>query len=346
MPEPVLEVTEHRAQIKTCCCGHANRGAFPEGVSAPTQYGPHIKSAAVYLNVYQMLPMNRTAELLSDLVRCAMSEGTLHNAVAAAREAASEALQAIRNALADAAVAGFDETGCRVNAQNEWVHSASTGQLTYYDVDPKRGSEAMDRIGILPAFDGVAVHDAWTSYWQYNCSHGLCNAHLLRELAFLWDQHEQCWAGDMAELLLDTKKQVDRARDGESAALPPRVLTELDDRYDEIIAEGRGENPNRQQRIQKKSHALMNRLEKRKAQVLAFARDFRVPFDNNLSERDIRMIKVKLKISGQFRTRQGAKAFCQLRSYISSAMKNGIAPFRATLGLVSGEPFVPQALPP
>ena len=353
IPEPQWEITEHRAEIKTCSCGHVNRAAFPEGVNAPTQYGPRVKAATVYLHTYQLLPCERTAEALHDLLGVPCSEGTVINVVNAAAEAAREPVEEIRQQLQRADVVGFDESGCRIEARLQWLHVASTDRLTYYHVHPKRGTPAMDAVDILPHFEGRAIHDFWSAYLRYDCKHGLCNAHHLRELIFVHEQHHQSWAKEMMDCLLDAKALVDQAKSNNQTALSAEPLEEIEKRYKNAIHKGAEQNPlppppanKKRGRVKKsKPRNLLERLRDHRSQVLACAHDFRVPFDNNLSERDIRMIKVKLKISGMFKTLPGAEAFCRLRSYISTARKNQIAILEALAELLKGAPFRPAAAP-
>ena len=213
IPPIQMGVTEHKAQIKECShCGHLNKAAFPEQVKAPVQYGPRLKAIAVYLRQYQLLPYNRTRELFRDLFSTDLSEGTLTNITDTCSEFLQEPLDEIRNQLEQSPVVNFDETGSSVYGKRQWLHSASTPNLTYYEIHPKRGSHAMDQIDILPNFKGRAIHDFWKPYFKYNCNHGLCNAHHLRELIFLNEQHGQRWAKNMIGCLIDIKKAVDEAK--------------------------------------------------------------------------------------------------------------------------------------
>ena len=353
IPKPKLEVTEHQAEIKDCVCGHTNRASFPDTVQAPVQYGPRIKAASVYLNTYQLLPYQRTAEILQDLLGISCTEATVVNTVNSAAEAARGPVEEIRQLIKQAEVAGFDESGCRIEAKLQWLHSASTDLLTYYFVDSKRGAQAMDKINILNDFKGRAIHDFWSAYFNYDCDHGMCNAHILRELVFLYEQYDKTWSKDMIDCLLNAKILVDQAKSNEQNCLKSEHLDTIKNRYENIIAEGELKEPipkstsekKRGRKKKSKSRNLLERLRDYQSQILAFAYDFRVPFDNNLAERDIRMIKVKLKISGLFRTITGADSFCQLRSYISTARKNQIPIIQALDDLISGTPFRPSQIP-
>jgi transposase len=353
IPEPKLRVTEHQAEVKTCACGHINRASFPETVNAPVQYGPRVKAAAVYFNTYQLLPYQRTAEALHDLLGASWTVSTVVNAVNAAAEAACDPVEEIRQLLKQEHVAGFDESGCRIEAKLQWLHSASTELLTYYHVHAKRGADAMDEIDILTDFGGCAIHDFWSPYFNYDCGHGMCNAHILRELVFIHEHHEKAWAKDMIECLLDAKTLVDQAKNTDLDSLNSEQQNTIKNRYEKIVDQAEEQEPlpepspvkKRGRKKKSKSRNLLERLRDYQSEILAFTTDFRVPFDNNLSERDIRMIKVKLKISGMFRTMAGAKSFCRLRSYISTAMKNQAPIIQALSDLLHGKPFRPSPVP-
>jgi len=350
LPPIRLVVTEHRAESKRCTCGHLNKAEFPEGVNAPAQYGPRVKAAAVYLKHYQFIPYDRTCELLADLFGCPMSEGTLATILAKSHELAAETAEKIKTLIERAPVVHFDETGSRVEGKRWWLHSASTAGATHYDVHRKRGGEAIDEIGILPDFKGRAIHDFWKPYFGYTCPHGLCNAHHLRELTFVHEQLKEGWAKRMIDCLVDMKKAVDQARRTSSSLSETRIRA-LERRYQSILDEGYAANPlkplrpnakkKRGRRKKSKARNLLERLDHHRSEVLAFLYDFDVPFDNNLAEQDIRMMKVQQKISGTFRSEEGAKAFCRIRGYISTARKNALGAMDALTRLFEGNPFVP-----
>ena len=350
LPPRRLIVTEHQAEIKKCSCGHLNKAAFPEGVNAPVQYGEGVKAAAVYVKNYQYLPYERACELLADLLGCPLSEGTLANIISQCDDLTEPPVAQIKETIEQAPVAHFDETGSRVEAKLWWLHSASTENATYYDIHRKRGSEAIDDIGILPDFTGRAIHDFWKPYFGYSCLHGLCNAHHLRELIFVHEQHQQDWADHMIAFLLDIKDAVGQAKQTRDH-LPEQQIQAFEARYQQILDEGYAQNPlpplppnakkKRGRRKKSKPRNLLERLDEHRKEALAFMYDFTVPFDNNLAERDIRMMKVQQKISGTFRTEEGAKAFCRIRSYISTARKNAVGAMDALTRLFTGNPFVP-----
>lgn len=352
LPPLRLLVTEHQA-IDKCCphCQTHTGGRFPATVTQPVQYGPQVKAVAIYLQQYQLLPSARTVELLGDLFGCSLCEGTLLTATerCAARLEPVEA--AIRAALIRASVGHFDETGMRIGARLHWLHQAGTPTLTYYAVHPKRGKAAIDAIGILPAFQGTAVHDGWAAYASYDCRHALCNAHHLRELTFVAEQGDQPWAAALIALLLEGKAAVAAAVAAGASALVPEVRAELFHRYTTLVEAGRAANPppeptgKRGRRKQSPAKNLVDRLARYQESVLAYLVDFAVPFDNNLAERDLRMMKVRQKVSGSFRTEAGAAAFCRIRGYISTLRKQGLAVLPALTRVFEGHPLVPSLSP-
>jgi transposase len=350
LPHIRLIVTEHQAEMKRCSCGHLNKAAFPEGVNAPVQYGPGVKAAAVYLKNYQFLPYERTCELLGDFLGCPMSEGTLANLMGECHARLEQPVKQIKAQIAQAPVAQFDESGSRVEQKLWWLHVASTATATYYDIHPQRGTQALEAIGILPDFGGRAIHDFWKPYFSYGCAHGLCNAHHLRELIFVHEQHQQDWAETMIDCLLDIKQAVALAKPT-TEHLTKACIRDFEARYQSILDDGYAANPlpacpahagkKRGRHKKTKPRNLLERLDEHRLEALAFMYDFRVPFDNNLAERDIRMMKVQQKISGVFRSQEGAKAFCRIRSYISTARKNALGALEAIARVFTGNPFVP-----
>jgi transposase len=352
-PILALEVTEHRARRKRCLgCGRVSTASFPPEASAPgVSYGPRVKALSVYLMNYQLLPYERTSELLRDLFgERAPGAGTLYSALGSCFEGLESTEEEVKAGLGQARVVNFDETGLRVNDEGMWVHVASTAKLTHYALHRKRGSEATKEIGILPSFEGVAVHDGLGSYRNYErCSHALCTAHHLRELTFVEEEHEQEWAGEMKGLLLEIEESVrEEAARGGGRHLPLERTEKFEVRYQELLEAGVKANPSpertgkRGRPKQTKGKNLVDRLDKYREAVLRFMHDFRVPFDNNQAERDLRMVKVRQKVSGCFRTEEGAGAFLRIRGYISTVRKQGENVLAALEGVFMGDPFVPS----
>jgi len=343
-------VIEHQL-LQVCCpqCQAVAAGQFPVDVTQPTQYGPGVKALAVYLHEYQQIPLARTQEFFTDVLHLPLSEGTLANA----RETCAVRLQpvetAIKQGVAQSAVVNFDETGTRIEGKTRWLHVASTPALTYYAVQARRGRIAMNAIGILPDFKGTAVHDALHAYFPYACAHSLCNAHLLRDLTAASEMTRQRWPQQMVALLLDIKAAVERARAAGQTQLTPRRRTAFLTRYDHLIRQGFRSNPplhtrpcGRGRQREGPRRNLLLRLKNHAAAVLAFMHDFQVPFDNNQAERDLRMVRVRQKISGGFRSWRGAEIFCTIRGYISTMRKQGQNVLAALNSVFAGIPRMPQ----
>lgn len=353
LPVVKLAVTEHQAEVKQCPgCGQEVKGCFPLTVSQPVQYGPRIKAQAVYLNSYQLIPLARTREVLEDFYGHAPSQAIVWDALNEVVEQVQPVVEDIQQAIIQADMAHFDESGVRVEGHLNWLHVASTATLTYYAIHPKRGQVGMSAIGILPPFRGYAVHDHWPSYLKFEaCQHAFCNAHHLRELQFITDQYQQDWATDLTRLLLDLKAEVEAAPP-HLLSLPPDRLADYAQRYDLILQQGWAANPppaqplltRRGRKKQSPPRNLLARFATYKTQTLAFMYDFRIPFDNNQAERDIRMVKLKAKISGTFRSRLGADAFCTLRSYLSTARKHSTNVLQSIHQALLRQPVIPVAL--
>jgi transposase len=350
VPPVHVEVTEHQAEVKRCPkCGRQVKGSFPAQVTQPVQYGPRLAAQAVYLTVYQLLPLARACQLFDDFYGHGPAEAFVLEAQAACQAHIQPALDSIKQGLIASDVAHFDESGVRVEGCLNWLHTVGTQRLTYYAIHRKRGQVGMQAIGILPHFRGRAMHDHWSPYLKFeNCQHAFCNAHHLRELRFVVEQYDQTWARDMAQLLLDIKAEV-KAAPSDQTSLSPERIAHYEQRCDDLLRQGFEANPppdpppqgRRGRKKQSPARNLLDRLAQHKLETLAFMHDFRVPFDNNLAERDVRMVKVKQKISGSFRTRSGADAFCTVRSYISTVRKHGSNVIAAIHDAFLGQPFMP-----
>lgn len=355
LPPLALAVTEHRAARVRCpACHRPTTAPFPGGVDRPVQYGPRLKGVAVYLRRYQLLPYARAGEVLADRCGARLSLGTLEAAGATCAAALAGVEAGIKAALGRAAVAHADETGVTVAGRREWVHVVSTPRLTHYARHAKRGTAATAAIGILPAFAGRLVHDAWAPYWRYRCAHALCNAHHLRELTAVAEQTGQRWATALHTLLRAMQRAVARARAAGLTALPGAARARFVTRYRRVLAAGYAMNPppvrdatagKRGRLKQSAARNLLDRLAGHEPEALAFLGDWRVPFDNNQAERDLRMLKVQQKISGTFRAQAGADRFCRIRGYISTLRKQGLHVLTALEQTLRGQPLWPNLTP-
>jgi transposase len=346
LPPLCFEVTEHRLLQAQCACGKVHRGQFPDGVRAPVQYGPTVLAAMVHLSTHHMLPLKRTADLLSDFFRLPVSQAVVLQACSRASETLKPVVQSIAQALQTSAVLHADETGMRVNKALHWVHVAATETLTWLGSHLKRGSEAFNDLGLLPNFKGTLCHDGLAAYRLLDCMHSCCNAHHLRELTYLLEEQQQAWAGDMIELLSQANHEVHQL----GTPLPPTRLANYRWMYDLILMEGETRNPivqasasgKRGRTKQSKATNLLIRLRQYADDVWRFASDEGVPFTNNTAEQAVRMPKVKQKISGGFRTNEGLATFCVIRSYLATLHKQGINVFDALVNTLKGDPVQPN----
>ena len=356
LPPIKLVVHEHQAEEKCCPnCGVMNQGKLPAFVNSLVQYGPGLKGLMVYLMEGQLLPSERAKELLQEVIGCEISEATLYNTRLRCYEQLATVEAYIKSGIQIAPVVHFDETGMRVKSKLMWLHVACNGWLTAYFIDPKRGQLAMDAIDILPNFEGVSVHDGLASYGKYDSTHALCNAHHLRELRFIVERYEQDWAGDMITLLVEIKINITIAQVAGETSLTLSQLADFERRYQEIIKVGLLVNPpppidldipkSKGRRKQSPPKNLLDRLQLHQSAVLLFMHDWRVPFDNNQAERDLRMMKLKQKISGTFRSLEGAQQFCRIRGYISTLRKQGIQVLDALRLVFMGTPLFPSLQP-
>ena len=347
LPPAAVKVTEHQLIERECSCGRRTRAAAPQGAEAPVQYGPRIAAIIVYLYIGQFLSKKRTAQALAELFGIPLSAGTVAAVTARAAGRLGGFLERAREEIAASPVAGFDETGFRVEGKLHWVHCARTGKYTLLTVHTRRGTEAMEAMGVLPSFAGVAVHDAWAPYDTCTApEHQLCCAHALRELQAVTDCAPAggwCWAAQAAEAITGMQKLVSEAISQGRAAADPAALAALTHSYRSAALIGASQTAARAGTLMKKHNALARRLIDRQDDYLRFTRDWRVPPDNNGSERDIRMTKLKQKISGCLRTLAGARQFCSIRSYLSTAAKHGLSFFDALVMLTKGQPWMPAA---
>lgn len=359
LPPVVLEVTEHWAETKRCSqCGVRTKARFPRDVKAPVQYGGRVRAVATYLHKYQLLPFARTSEAMRDLFTCRISPGTVHTTRHNCAAKLVRVEEQIKQAIKESAVIGIDETGLCVASKSHWIHVARTNELTHYGYDARRGKSAADAIGILPAFTGNCVRDGWFIYDEYRqATHALCNVHLLRELVYVEEvcAEQQQWTRPLAKLLYDIKGAVEKAKASQLTSLSDEQLATFTARYDRLIKRAARLNPPPKEvtpdplakrfkvvRVKPRNPAspLIRRLQTQREQVLRFMTDFRVPFDNNGSERDVRMVKLQQKIGGCFRTSEGAQAFCRIRSYLSSARKQGHSTLAALELAFAAQPLV------
>jgi transposase len=327
-----LIVTEHRAHSCRCAaCGVTTRAAFPEGVNAPVQYGARIAAFVVYLLHYQLLPEDRLVELMTDLFGVKLAAGTVATISQNCARRLRDFVETLRDLVARAPVKHMDETGFRISGKTQWLHVASTGLLTFYRVCARRGS-------LLANVIGIVVHDHWKPYYTMRgVLHVLCNAHHLRELKALVEIEKEDWARKMQRLLRRACHAANLARE-QGVCLKPRLIESFERSYDAILAQGlalheaeqplaraatkkhckpRGRAPRRT------GHNLIFRLATRKQDTLRFLHDPAVPFTNNQAERDGRMMKLRQKISGGFRSLEGATDFAVIRSFLSTAKKQG-----------------------
>jgi transposase len=346
LPPMRVQVVEHQLVKRRCDCGTVCCGAAPERVNAAVQYGPRVTAIILYLYVGQFLSKQRAAQALSELFGTPVSQGTVSAMTRRAADGLGEFTEAVRGRITQAQVAGFDETGLRVAGALHWVHCARTDKFTLLTCHPKRGCEGIDDNGALAGFAGVAVHDAWGPYATYiDPAHQLCCAHALRELAAVADtapsDTEWCWGIQAADALVAMQRLADEANAAGADVIDPDKLAEQARLYRSAVQIGINETAPRSDKIMSKHNALARRLRDRQEDYLRFTTSLQIPADNNGSERDIRMIKLRQKVSGCMRTLTGAKQFCTIRSYLSTAAKHGHRLIDALVMLAEGQPWLP-----
>ncbi|XAH21722.1 IS66 family transposase [Xylophilus sp. GW821-FHT01B05] len=346
LPALRAQVIEHQLIRSTCRCGAVHQGSFPEGISAPTQYGPRAKALAVHLNQHHLVPLQRTCELLRDAFGLPLSQASVLAFCHQAAQTLAPTVAAIGQAVQGAPVVHADETGIRVKGTLAWLHCAVTASLTWLGLHAKRGSAAFEALGILPGVRGTLVHDGLASYKGLDCTHSLCNAHHLRELTFVHEQMGERiwdgWAREMMELLLQAQREVAQA----DSPLPLERQAWFEAQWEQLLQRGERLHPevlpsgaprNRQGRHQQsKAFNLLKRLRVHRREVWRFMTDADVPFTNNLAEQALRMSKVRQKVSGCFRTREGADTFFTLRSYLATMRKQRACLFDCLISVFSG----------
>lgn len=346
---PVLrhEVTEHRVLRAVCACGQVHTGQFPDGVRAQVQYGPGAQAVMVHLNQNHAVSLKRSAELMGELFGLPVSQASVLSANAGAAAVLEPTVHAIGQGLVASAVVGADETGVRVAKKLHWLHVLATGTLTWLGCHAKRGGEAFESLALLGQFRGVLVHDGWLPYKALECVHALCNAHHLRELTYLFEEQGQAWAGDMMALLrhanhLDnTQCAYGQTPRYESQSYLGEVR-ELRDLFEAILSDGDANNPvvagtgKRGRPRQSKATNLLTRLREYADDVWRFMSEPGVPFTNNVAEQAVRMPKVKQKVSGCFRSQDGADIYCTIRSYCATMHKQGANIFESLVGAFQG----------
>lgn len=352
LPPQKLEVTEYRSETKRCPTCNSNVSApFPPNVNAPVQYGNRFLGLLAYLRDQDFVASDRLSQFSADIYGHPVSEQTIQDAETTAYDNLEGFQTQVEALLPSAKILHGDETGLRVAGKLWWVHALGSRLLTWYGLHARKGREAMEHFGILASFHGRLIHDCLASYFEWPCRHGLCNAHLLRELTFLFENLHQDWAGKMNRLLLDMNKRVSELEALGRVKPSHAERAVWFRRYNTLVAEGYAANPPpppppvRRRGRPKKTKALnlLDRMQRHKKAVLAFLCDFRVPFTNNHAEQILRMIKVRQKISGCFRTTAGAERFLRVRSYIATVRKHELPVFQALVDAIAGRPFIPAS---
>jgi transposase len=346
LPPIRVRVTEHQLIARRCRCGVTTCGQAPQDVTAPVQYGPRIIAIILYLYVGQFLSKKRTAQALAELFGTPVSDATVVRVTKRAADGLGEFLGVVADRIATADVAGFDETGLRVAGALHWVHCARTDRYTLITCHAKRGKDGIDDAGVLGRFRGVAVHDAWAPYDTYlDAEHQLCCAHALRELQAVADTTPAdapwCWAIQTADTLVAMHHLVTEALTADATSVNAEALSRQIQLYRSAVQIGISQTAARSDAVMRKHNTLARRLRDRHEDYLRFTTDWRIPADNNGSERDIRMIKLRQKVSGCLRTLTGARQFCALRSYLSTAAKHGKHFFDTLVMLAEGNPWLP-----
>lgn len=353
LPRIKLKVTEHQAEVKSCPnCAKVNKAIFPVYAREPTQYGANLKAFACYLSNYQLLPYNRTSKLIQDLTGHRISESTLVKFNNSFSTKLNPFITILKQELIQSPLLYFEETGYYYSKKRNWLHVSCNEQMTYFFPHAKRGKEAMDDMDILANYKGRAMHDFWSSYMDdsFDCNHNLCNVHHLRDFTFCEENEKSTWAKEMKSFLMAMKKIVEESIIKGLENVPKAKQEELLLRYDTLLEKGKIEHPlpdkikgKRGRTKKSKSRNLLERFENHKQSIVGFLEDFRIPFSNNLAEQSVRMMKVQQKISGCFRSDNGAEAFANARSYIDTMRKKEIDIIDAITLAINGKALIPFA---
>lgn len=348
IPVPTPEVTEHRAQTRRCgCCGATTTAEFPEAVRAPVSYGPRVRAIVVYLLGRQHVPVERTTEAMADLFGVRLSTGTVDAIYSEAGRRLRGFIAALVAFLRTLPVLHADETTDRVGTATCWMHVVSTGAYTLIHASMTRGAEAIAAAGVLIGYRGVVVHDRLALYWKLKrAKHGLCSAHLLRDLASVaqvWNQ--TAWAAALAALLVEINAACDRARGAGHRSLAPKLQRGFRARYDALVTDALAANPEpsgrRRSSVERASYNLAVAFNTHRKAILRYMYDLDVGFTNNQAERDLRPVKIHRKISSCFRSKAGAERFAHVRSYLSTTRKHDIDALDALTRLFNGDPWMP-----
>lgn len=342
--------TEYRMITKVCPkCKLVNKAKDPNNLTQPIQYGQRIASLTSYLHYEQLVPLKRIKSMFADMFSLPISEGTLVKMHEQIHEQLGQTERGIQNNLIASNVVNCDETSIRIDGKTRWLHVASNARNTAYFCHNKRGVDAMNEMAILPNYKGTAVHDNWKPYFTYkDIDHSLCNAHHIRELRGINENYDQPWAKDMRQLLLNINEVVNTYKEAGKDCLPGEIAQKYSGQYDLILNTAIAQIPalktskaKSKKRGRKKQHPAKNlhdRLTSQKKETLRFMYDFKVPFTNNQAEQDVRMAKVKLKVSGCFRSQEGAERFCRIRGYISTSRKRGCNILQSIENVIRGHP--------
>jgi transposase len=347
IPEVKPFIKEHRIFGAICPnCGTFTAAEIPKGLHGPISYGPNLQSFALYSINAQFLPYDRSAQFISDWLNIPISSGTLFNFQERGARLLGQISEEIQEKLIASKVVHFDETGLRVNKKLHWVHSASNADFCSYQVSLKRGSEGMVEHGILPRFNGISVHDHWKSYYEFNCQHSLCNEHQVRELTYIGEDLNEHWAIRMRKLLLEMCHAVNEAIRSGNTKLSDAEYADFERRFELYCRQAERYHSRlrplkksgiRGKAKQRPGKNMVDRFRHYHQETLAFLYDFDIPFTNNMAEQVIRMLKVKQKISGCFRSIEGAKMFCDFRGYLSTAQKQGVKLIHAIRLVTTGK---------